>query len=633
MTPNGDKSARILVTGSDGFVGRALCARLGADGVPLRCGLMDPLDRTEAHEPAAIEILSRFDCVTVGEIGPDTDWTAALDNVDAVIHLAARAHIMTEATDDPLSEYRHVNTEGTECLARAAAEAGVRRLVFASSIGVHGSVSGCAPFTEASPIAPDKDYAVSKWEAECRLRDVAEQTGLETVVVRPPLVYGPWVRGNFLRLLDWTYKGLPLPLGSVRNQRTFIGLDNLVDLLIRCIRAPEAAGETFVLGDDEDVSTPELVRQLARALDRPCRLIPCPTGSMRLAARLLGRGEDAERLFGSLVVDSTKIRRTLDWTPPVPLGEGIRRMCAWYLETIQPSGRRRHAHDTVAKDASAPPLITVVMATYVGDDLGHLKTGTASILSQTHANIEFLISLDGPVSGETQAFLTELCSQDSRVRILPQEMNRGPASARNAAFREAQGDYVAVFDADDVSAPNRLERQLAFLQETGADLVGSFMYYIDENDEIIGKKDMAITPEAVRRTAIIVNPINNPTAFAAASVFKDNPYDERFRRGQDYHLWARLIVLGYRLANCPEYLHSLRTGPTFFARRNRIYFWVSLRSRLILVKTCPFYLKPIALVLAVGLSSLRLLPGWALRIIYWFRNSLRAAGAGRTSEE
>jgi len=331
--PMGIGLRRVLVTGSDGFVGRALCARLADTGAPVRCALMDPLEKADAHDQAAIEILQPLECTTVGDIGPSTDWAGALDGVDAVIHLAGRAHVLHETASDPLSEYRRTNAQGTERLAGSAVSAGVRRLVFISSIGVHGTVSGNAPFTEDTGINPDKDYAVSKWEAECALRQIAETSGLEVVVIRPPLVYGPWVRGNFVRLLGWAYKGVPLPLGGVRNQRSFIGLDNLVDVLIRCVASPAAAGQTFVVSDGEDVSTAGLIRRIAKGLGRPSRLIAFPEAPLRLAARLLGRGVDAERLFGSLTVDSGKVRRVLGWAPPVSLDEGIRRMCAWYLET------------------------------------------------------------------------------------------------------------------------------------------------------------------------------------------------------------------------------------------------------------------------------------------------------------
>ncbi len=275
-------------------------------------------------------------------------------------------------------------------------------------------------------------------------------------------------------------------------------------------------------------------------------------------------------------------------------------------------------------NTEASPLISVVMATYAGDDFTHLREGIDSILGQTHTNLELLIVLDGPVNEEVDTYLTTLMNEDARVRVLRQSDNRGAACARNAGFSEAKGEYIAVFDADDVSLPNRLERQLAYLRETDSDLIGSFMSYIDDRGEIIGSKDMAISAENVTKTAILVNPINNPTAFAKASVFKENPYDERFRRGHDYHLYARLIQKGYRLANVPERLHMLRMGPDFMARRNGLhYFLLCLRCRLILLKMYPWYMKPPMLFLAIALSALRLLPGWCLRWVYLVRNRLR----------
>lgn len=323
---------RVLVTGADGFVGRALVPALAARGFTPRCALMDPLENIEAHERAAIDALRPYECTVVGDIGPDTDWSAALDGVDTVIHLAGRAHVLRETAADPLAEFRRVNTAATERLAAAAAQAGVQRLVFVSSIGVHGSVNREGPFTESSPILPDKPYAQSKWEAECTLRDIETHLGLEVVIVRPPLVYGPWVRGNFRRLLDWAYKGAPLPLGAIGNRRTFIAVDNLVDVFIRCAASDEAAGQTFVVGDTESTSTSELIRELCGHMNRPYRLVPVPERLLRFAAMALGRGEDASRLLGSLVVDSRNIRQALDWRPPISLDEGLARMCAWYLE-------------------------------------------------------------------------------------------------------------------------------------------------------------------------------------------------------------------------------------------------------------------------------------------------------------
>ena len=327
-----EEMLRILVTGSDGFVGRALAPALAARGHAVRCALMDPLEHSNAHDPEAILALRGLDCAVVGDIGPETQWSEALDGIDTIIHLAGRAHVVRETSPDPMAEFQRVNTAATTRLAHAAADAGVRRMVFVSSIGVHGSVNRGAPFTESSPIAADKDYAVSKWEAECALRDLASSTSFEVVVVRPPLVYGPCVRGNFRRLLDWAYKGWPLPLGGIRNKRTFIALENLVDALALCAIHPDAPGHAFVVGDDASVSTPELIRKLAKHLGRPYRLVPVPEAMLRLPAQMLGRGEDAERILGSLEVDARGIRETLGWRPPVTLDTGLAVMCDWYLK-------------------------------------------------------------------------------------------------------------------------------------------------------------------------------------------------------------------------------------------------------------------------------------------------------------
>lgn len=325
---------RALITGSDGFIGRALVPALAARGFEPRCALMEPLDQPGAREPAAAAVLRAFECVTVGDIGPGTDWSSALRGVDVVYHLAGRAHVLHETSTDPLSEFRRVNTAATVQLAECAANAGIGRFVFISSIGVHGSVNRDGPFTESSPIVPDKPYALSKHEAECALHALSERTGLDVAVVRPPLIYGPWVRGNFRRMLDWAYRGLPLPLGAVRNARTFIALDNLVDALIACGSHDRAAGQTFVAGDHDSLSTSELLRTIAAHLDRPSRLVPVPISLLRAAAAALGRREDAERLLGSLVVDSSHLRTTLNWQPNVSVDEGLARMCDWYLHAV-----------------------------------------------------------------------------------------------------------------------------------------------------------------------------------------------------------------------------------------------------------------------------------------------------------
>jgi len=271
------------------------------------------------------------EAIQVDAIGPHTDWSGKLDGIDTVIHLAGRVHVMKETTDDPLSAFRYVNTAGTEHLARTAAKTGVRRLLYVSTIKVNGGRTIGAPFTEEDEPAPEDPYAISKWEAEQALKRIREVTGLQTVVVRPPLAYGPGVKGNFLRLMQWVDKGIPLPLSMVRNRRSLIALDNLVDVLVRCIESPQAAGQTFLVADGEDLSTPELIRSIAKALGRRARLFPFPSLLLRLGTKLLGMEGVSNRLFGSLVVDSSKVKNLLSWGPPVSVHDGLQQTARWYL--------------------------------------------------------------------------------------------------------------------------------------------------------------------------------------------------------------------------------------------------------------------------------------------------------------
>ena len=327
---------RVLLTGGRGFIGRALLPALLARKYHVVSAERNAHVDTPFDDP-------RIQHTASGNIGPQTEWARALEGVDTVIHLAGRAHVMRDTARDPLAEFRRVNVEATERLARQAVEAGVRRFIFTSSIGVHGSTTGIVPVTETSPIHPDKDYGRSKWDAECVLQRIRQETGLELVIVRPPLVYGPHVRGNFLRLLRWADKALPLPLGAIRNRRSFIGIDNLVDFLAECVENPRAVGEAFVISDGEDLSTPELIKLIARHLNRPYRMFPAPVTLLRSGLRALGRGEDADRLFASLTVDAAKARETLDWRPPAPLDRGIQRMCVWYRDEGRSgkAGRKR----------------------------------------------------------------------------------------------------------------------------------------------------------------------------------------------------------------------------------------------------------------------------------------------------
>jgi nucleoside-diphosphate-sugar epimerase len=266
-----------------------------------------------------------MDGVVVGDINSHTDWSKALE-AHGVVHLAARVHVMDDSAQDPLAEFRAVNVEGTLNLARQAAHAGVKRFVFVSSVKVNGEATlpGC-PFNVQDPPAPADPYAISKQEAEKGLRELAAETGLEVVIIRPPLVYGPGVKANFLRLIKTVQKGLPLPLGRVRNKRSLVGIDNLLDLIITCIDHPAAAGQTFLVSDGEDLSTPDLIRKLASAMGRPARLLPVPSTLLRLGGRMIRKSAEVERLVGSLQVDINHTCETLGWRPPVSVDEGIRR--------------------------------------------------------------------------------------------------------------------------------------------------------------------------------------------------------------------------------------------------------------------------------------------------------------------
>jgi nucleoside-diphosphate-sugar epimerase len=306
----------VLVTGADGFVGRKLCEALAASGRRVRRAL-------RAVDPGVA------DAVAVGDIGGETDWRAALEDASVVVHLAARTHVLRETAADPLAEYRRVNVDGTRRLAQQAAQLGVRRLVFVSSVKVNGESSE-QPFTENDAPRPRDAYGLSKWEAEQALARVAVDTGLEAVVLRPPLVYGPGVKGNFLRLMNLIARGMPLPLASIANRRSLVYVGNLVDAALRAIDAPGVAGRTYLVSDGDDVSTPDLVRALAQALGVAPRLLPCPPAMLMIGAALAGRRAELARLAGSLQVDGSAARRELGWRPRFNLSQGLAETARWY---------------------------------------------------------------------------------------------------------------------------------------------------------------------------------------------------------------------------------------------------------------------------------------------------------------
>lgn len=308
---------KVLVTGANGFVGRALCHHLAAFG----------------HE--VVPAVRRQSGIANEVVVHDTaSWKDALKGCNSVIHLAARAHVMHDQERNPLQAFRVSNVDMTIELAKRAVDAGVRRFVFMSTIKVNGEET--APgrsFRPDDPVAPNDPYTISKWEAEQTLWRIAAETGMEVVVIRPPLVYGPGVKGNFLRLMQAIDKRRPLPLGGIQNQRSLIYLGNLVDVIRLCITHPQAAGKTFLVSDGDDVSTPELVRRIAAALGRQPFLLPIPVSWMRWAGRMLGKQAAVHRLLGSLCVDISPLRGELGWTPPYTMQTGLEATAEWYRKT------------------------------------------------------------------------------------------------------------------------------------------------------------------------------------------------------------------------------------------------------------------------------------------------------------
>jgi len=320
---------RVLVTGSNGFVGVGLCKAL----VKLGCDPVCAVRKASGGNGAEF---------VIGPVSGHTNWSKALADCKTIVHLAARVHVKRDMEIFPLAAFRHVNVEGTLNLARQAAASGVRRFVFLSSIKAIGEeavffqskylASGKMKcFREDDDPAPQDAYAISKWEAEQGLLEIAQQSQMEVVIIRPPLVYGPGVKANFLTMMRWLNKGVPLPLGAIHNQRSLVALDNLVDLIITCLDHPAAANQVFLAGDGEDLSTTELLRRLGLAMGKPARLLPVPVALLKAGALLLGRRDMAQRLCESLQVDISKARTLLGWKPPISVDEGLRKTAQYFL--------------------------------------------------------------------------------------------------------------------------------------------------------------------------------------------------------------------------------------------------------------------------------------------------------------
>lgn len=317
---------RILVTGATGFVGRSLCSSLVEKGFQVRASVRSL--------PAGSESLpSQVELCLVKDIHASTDWKEALNQVDVVIHLAARVHIMRQQSAAEVARYQYLNVEGTLNLARQAAARGVRRFVFLSSIKVNGEATYGKPFDAHSIPDPQDPYAISKHEAEKALLTLMSETGMEITILRPPLVYGPGVKANFLGLMKVVDRGIPLPIESINNRRSLIYVKNLADALIACAIHRKAAKQIYLVSDGDDVSTPRLISMLAEALNRPNRVFPFPVSLLRLFAKWVGKSAMIDRLTQSLVIDSSKIRNELDWKPPYNMAQGLVATAEWYCVT------------------------------------------------------------------------------------------------------------------------------------------------------------------------------------------------------------------------------------------------------------------------------------------------------------
>ncbi len=318
---NQNKSLRLLITGANGFVGRPLCTVAHKVGYAVKAVTRKP---------------SRFDDgvenIAISDFDQEARWLEAFNDVDIVVHLAARVHVMKESAIDVLSAYRLVNVEGTLRLARYAATAGVRRFIYLSSIKVNGETTNKdRPFSADDKPDPKDPYGVSKMEAEQVLLSLSEQTGMEVSIIRPPLVYGPGVGANFSAMMRWIAYRFPLPLGLMTNQRSMVALDNLIDLVLICAENPAAKGQVFLVSDGQDVSVAELLKKLARLLDVPSYLIPVPVKFLRCMATIMGKKNIADRLCDSLQVDIGKTREVLGWTPPITLDQGLKKTANWFL--------------------------------------------------------------------------------------------------------------------------------------------------------------------------------------------------------------------------------------------------------------------------------------------------------------
>lgn len=312
----------ILVTGASGFIGRHLCRHLFALGAKVRAVV-----RVANVDLCADEVVI---CEALEDV---TDWSNLLQDIDCVIHLAARVHVMNEYEKDPLAEFRRINVTTAERLGKGMVNAGVKRLIFLSSVKVNGEITKEHPFTSEDHVAPVEPYALSKWEAERSLLKLSDESGLEVVIIRPPLVYGPGVKGNFLRLLKLVESGVPLPFSGIDNRRSMVSVFNLCDFIVVCVQRSGISNEIFLVSDDQPLSITELLKGIAKHMNHKAKLFKISRRILMLAGVLTGKNAEISRLLDSLEVSIEKNNQLLGWNPPIPIDEGLRKTVEWYCKS------------------------------------------------------------------------------------------------------------------------------------------------------------------------------------------------------------------------------------------------------------------------------------------------------------
>jgi GT2 family glycosyltransferase/nucleoside-diphosphate-sugar epimerase len=462
--------SRLLITGANGFIGQVLCDELLRQGQHIRSAARSSNSQIE-----------NIEAVIVGSIDGETDWTDALRDVDIVIHLAARVHVMEETATNPLAEYLKVNLDGTTNLANQAAVAGVKQFVYVSTIKVNGEYTNEGqPFTESDNPQPQDDYAISKWKAEQALMRISQETGLGLVIVRPPLVYGPAVKANFLDLIGLIHHGIPLPFGSIKNKRSFIYVGNLVDALITCATHPAAAGQTYLVSDGDDISTSELLGQLADCMAKRNRLLKCPVWFLNMAGSVIGKASSMERLLSNLQIDSSAIRQQLSWKPKFTMRQGLQSTVDWYRAWRSASGIQ-YLKNRQANTNSRCNLSVVIVNYNAGEKL-------LECVAQVKQQSEQIIVVDNASSDSS---IVALKTAFPTIRLISNNRNLGFATACNLGAKVADGDHILFLNPDCIIEPNSLSTLVKAVNSApDVGMVGGMLINPDGTEQSGGRREM-----------------------------------------------------------------------------------------------------------------------------------------------